>query len=80
MVCTRRASIRMPSAAFQEFLKKFPDSVYVPNAHYEMGAAYFVLNDYKNALGSYQVLVEQIWIQPEGARGHVRHCRLPART
>ena len=51
--------------AFQEFLKKFPDSVYVPNAYYEMGAAYFVLNDYKNALDSYQVLVGKYRFSPK---------------
>lgn len=45
--------------AFQEFLKQFPESVYVPSAHYELGAAYFVLNDYKNALASYQVLASK---------------------
>lgn len=44
-------------AAFQAFLKKFPESVYIPSAHYEMGAAYFALNDYKNALISYQLVV-----------------------
>ena len=52
-------------SAFQEFLKKFPDSVYVPNAHYEMGAAYFVLNDYQNALASYQVLASKYGFSPK---------------
>lgn len=42
--------------AFQEFMKKFPESVYVPNVHHAMGNAYFALNDYKNALVSYQLL------------------------
>lgn len=50
---------------FQEFLKKFPESVYVPNVHYEMGAAYFVLNDYKNALTSYQVLASKYGFSPK---------------
>jgi tol-pal system protein YbgF len=52
-------------AAFQGFLKKFPESVYVPNAYYEMGAAYFVLNDYKNALASYQVLASKYGFSPK---------------
>src|SRR5271169_6079753 len=51
--------------AFQEFTKKFPDSVYVPNAQYEMGAAYFVLTDYKNALASYQVLASKFAFSPK---------------
>jgi len=50
---------------FQEFLGKFPDSVYVPNAHYEMGADYFVLNDYQNALSSYQLLVKKYAFSPK---------------
>ena len=52
-------------SALQEFLKKFPDSVYVPNAQYELGAAYFVLNDYQNALASYQVLAGKFAFSPK---------------
>jgi tol-pal system protein YbgF len=51
--------------AFQEFLKKFPESVYAPNAYYEMGAAYFVLNDFKNALDNYQVLASKYSFSPK---------------
>ena len=42
--------------AFQDFLKKFPDSVHVPNVHFQMGSAYFALKDFKNALASYDLL------------------------
>ena len=42
--------------AFQDFLKKFPDSVHVPNVHFQMGGAYFSLKDFKNALASYDML------------------------
>ena len=45
--------------AFQEFLKKFPESVHVPNVHYAMGSAYFALKDYKSAMDSYQLLVSK---------------------
>lgn len=45
--------------AFKEFLKKFPDSVFVPNVHFWMGESYFALQDYKNALASYQLLVDK---------------------
>ena len=51
--------------AFQELLKKFPESVYVPNANHEMGNAYFALKDYKNALTSYQVLVNKYSFSPK---------------
>jgi tol-pal system protein YbgF len=39
--------------AFQDFLKKYPDSTLAPNAYYRMGVAYFALKDYKNAVNSY---------------------------
>lgn len=43
--------------AFQDFLKKYPDSVYVPNAKYALGNAQFALRSYKDALDTYQDLL-----------------------
>lgn len=43
--------------AFQEFLKKYPDSVHVTNAKYSLGNAQFALRDYKAALDVYQDLL-----------------------
>ena len=40
-------------AAFQDFLTKYPGSTLAPNAYYRMGAAYYGLKDYKNAVNSY---------------------------
>jgi tol-pal system protein YbgF len=40
--------------AFQDFVKKFPDSVRVPNANYWLGSAQLAMKDYKNALDTYQ--------------------------
>lgn len=51
--------------AFQDFLKKFPESVYVPNAHYEIGAAYFVLNDYKKSEASYLTVLSKYAYSPK---------------
>jgi len=51
--------------AYQEFLKKFPESVHVPNAHYGTASAYFALKDYKNALDSYQLLVSKYSFSPK---------------
>lgn len=51
--------------AYQEFLKKFPASVHVPNVHYETGSAYFALKDYKNALASYQLLASKYSFSPK---------------
>ncbi len=42
--------------AFQDFLKKFPNSVHLPNVHFQMGSAYFSLKDFKNALANYELL------------------------
>jgi len=52
-------------AAYQDFLKKFPDSANVPGAHFEMGAAYFLLNDFQHALSSYQVLAGKFGSSPK---------------
>lgn len=52
-------------SAFQEFLKKFPASVHVPNAHFAMGSVYFALKDYKNALANYQLLAGKYSFSPK---------------
>jgi tol-pal system protein YbgF len=44
--------------ALQDFLKKYPDSVHVPNATYWLGSAQFALNDYKTALITYRTLLK----------------------
>lgn len=51
--------------AFQEFLKKFPASVYAPNASYGLGNAYFALKDYKNALVNYQLFISNYSFSPK---------------
>jgi tol-pal system protein YbgF len=51
--------------AFQEFLKKFPDSIFVPNVHFWMGNSYFALKDYKNSLTSYQLLIDKYSYSPK---------------
>ena len=53
------------NSAFQEFLKKFPDSVHVPNVHYAMGNAHLALKDYKKALDSYHSLVNKYPYHPK---------------
>jgi tol-pal system protein YbgF len=44
------------ATAFQDFLKKYPDSTYAPNAAYEQGNAYVSLKDYQNALTAYRLV------------------------
>ena len=53
--------------AFQEFLKNYPESVHVPNAHYWLGNAQFALKDYKSALGTYQGLLKAFPGTPKAA-------------
>lgn len=43
--------------AFQEFIKKYPNSAHVPNAHFWLGKSRFALKDYKGALITYQGLL-----------------------
>ena len=51
-------------SAFQEFPKKFPESVHLPNVYFQMGGAYFALNEYRNALDSYQLLIRKYSYSP----------------
>ncbi|MBI1174528.1 MAG: tol-pal system protein YbgF [Sideroxydans sp.] len=60
----RAASYQNAINGFQEFLKNFPDSIFVPNVHYWLGESYFAQQDYKNALTSYQQLVTHYAYSP----------------
>jgi tol-pal system protein YbgF len=53
--------------AFQEFLKKYPDSVHVSNADYWLGSAQFALKDYGVALDTYQGLLKDFPDTPKAA-------------
>lgn len=53
--------------AFQEFLKKYPESVHVPNASYWLGNAQFALKNYRAALDTYQRLVKDFPNSPRAA-------------
>lgn len=44
--------------SFQEFLKKYPDSVHVPNANYYLGNAQFKVRNYRAALDTFQGLLK----------------------
>jgi tol-pal system protein YbgF len=53
--------------AFQDFLKRYPDSVHVPNAHYWLGNAQLELKAYKAALATYQALLGNFPATPKAA-------------
>jgi tol-pal system protein YbgF len=44
--------------ALNTFLQVYSHSIYVPNAQYSLGTAYYALKDYKNAVATYQALVK----------------------
>lgn len=52
---------------FQGFIKKYPESVHIPNANYWLGSAQFALKDYKSALATYQGLIKVFPDAPKAA-------------
>lgn len=55
----RNASYANAAIAFADFLKKYPDSVHVPNAKFWLGDTQFALKDYKSALETYRALLKE---------------------
>lgn len=51
--------------AFQDFLKKYPSSVHVPNVNFWLGNAQLAAKDYKGALVTYRAILK---LAPETAR------------
>jgi tol-pal system protein YbgF len=51
--------------AFQNFLKKYPESVHIPNVHYGMGSIYLAQKDCKDALSSFQLLSDKYSYSPK---------------
>ena len=45
--------------SFQTFLARYPQSVYVPSAHYWIGNAYYAQKDYKNAIAAQQTVIDR---------------------
>jgi tol-pal system protein YbgF len=43
-------------AALQDFLKRYPQSAYAPNAQYWLGNAYYAQGDYKGAISAQEVV------------------------
>ena len=60
------------TAALQEFLKKYPNSVHVPSAHFDLGEAAFQSKDYKRALFSYQQVVNHFSQSPKAVDAYFR--------
>jgi len=54
----KSASYAEAALSFQDFLKKYPDSVYTPNAEFLLGNVYFEMKSYRSALDTYQALLK----------------------
>jgi len=53
--------------AFQDFIRKYPDSVHAPNANYWLGDALFALQNYQGALDVYEGLLKVVPDYPKAA-------------
>lgn len=53
--------------SFQDFVKKFPASVRVPNANYWLGSAQLAMKDYNNALDTFQGYLKDFPEAPKSA-------------
>mgnify|MGYP002778436883 FL=1 len=59
LVLFRAADYQGAIRSLQSFLVRYPQSAYVPSAHYWIGNAYYALKDYRNAIASQQVVIER---------------------
>jgi tol-pal system protein YbgF len=59
LVLFRAGDFQGAIKSLQTFLVRYPQSAYVPSAHYWIGNAYYALKDYKNAIASQQVVTER---------------------
>jgi len=53
--------------ALHEFIRKYPDSVHVPNASFWLGSAQSAMKDYKGALDTYQGMLKDFPGTPKAA-------------
>jgi tol-pal system protein YbgF len=51
--------------AFQEFVRRYPDSAYAANAQYWIGNAYYMQRDFKNAISAQETLLSSYGSSPK---------------
>lgn len=61
----RASSFQNAVNSFQEFLKKFPDSVFAPNVYFMLGESQLALKDFKGALASYRQVADKYAYSPK---------------
>jgi tol-pal system protein YbgF len=59
LVLFRAGDFQGAIRSLQTFLVRYPQSAYVPSAHYWIGNAHYALKDYKNAIASQQIVVDR---------------------
>jgi len=53
------------AASMQDFVRRYPQSAYAPNAQYWLGNAYYAQKDYKNAISALQSVVSNYGSSPK---------------
>jgi len=51
--------------AFQDFIRRYPNSAYAANAQYWIGNAYYLQQDYKNAIAAQEVVIANYGTSPK---------------
>jgi tol-pal system protein YbgF len=55
----RASDFKGALASFQQFVARYPQSAYVPVAHYWIGSSHYALKEYKSAIAAQQILVDR---------------------
>jgi tol-pal system protein YbgF len=59
LVLFRAGDFQGAIRSLQTFLVRYPQSAYVPSAHYWIGNAHYALKDYKNAIAAQQIVIDR---------------------
>lgn len=59
LVLFRAGDFQGAIRSLQTFLVRYPQSAYVPSAHYWIGNAHYALKDYRNAIAAQQVVIDR---------------------
>jgi tol-pal system protein YbgF len=59
LVLFRAGDFQGAIRSLQTFLVRYPQSAYVPSAHYWIGNAHYALKDYRNAITAQQVVIDR---------------------
>ncbi len=56
MALFKSGDYKVAAGALADFVRRYPDSTYSPNAQYWLGNAYYAQRDYKNAIAAQEVV------------------------